>query len=132
MPPVGTTTAGEGKAGTLAVDDFETLAEMVGAYSPKLVAQKVAKILTKKASGYLHEYPSSLLGGAYTATAAKLTTAIGAEPRGSIITRDFYGQLSSMVDRYGAEIVVQKVAKLAQRAGNTADATALKNIFPKM
>jgi hypothetical protein len=121
----------QGKPGTLAVEDFETLGMMVGDYGPKLVAQKVSKILLKQAATLKHEYPASAVAGAMTATAAKLTTAIGAEPRGSIISRDYYSELTGMVNRYGSEVVVQKLAKLAKRSGAIADSNALKVIFPK-
>jgi hypothetical protein len=125
------TNAGSGKGGTITEEDFESLEAMVGAHTSRLIAQKVAKVLTKRAAIYKHEYSNSSMAQALASVAGKITSAVGTEQRGLVITRDFYTGLSGMVDKYGPEVVIQKVAKLAKRAGQTSDASTLKALFPK-
>lgn len=126
MPPINT---GTGKGGTLSPEDFESLTAMATASGPKLLAAKVAKICLKKAETYKHEYANSTLGTAYAGIAAKLTGVVGTGTRA--ITRESFNSLSGMVNTYGPEVVVQKLAKIAKRNNLVADATALKGIFPK-
>jgi predicted anti-sigma-YlaC factor YlaD len=126
MPPINT---GTGKGGTLSPEHFETLSEMVAASGAKLLATKVAKICLKKSEALKHEYANSSIAAGYAGVATKLTGVVGTGTRA--ITRASFDALTSMVAAYGPEVVVQKLAKIAKRNNNVADATALKGIFPK-
>lgn len=145
MPNLNNTAAG--KAGTMTVADFETLAQFFSSYGPKLLAQKVAKICLKNAAVFLHENSASLVGNAYKLTASKITDALGeATGRGSIVSSETFKGLEGMCNRYGAEVVVWKLGKLSarkakylsQNGGTTTEITnyksladSLKGIFPR-
>ncbi len=118
-----------GKAGTITVDEFDSLSDMAATYSETVLASKVGKILDKKAGVLLHECSTSLVGAAYRSVSGKLTTAVGTSARK--ISKESFDSLSSMVERYGAEVITWKLAKLAKRNERTADAALLKGIFPR-
>jgi len=126
MPPINNET---GKGGTLSPEDFELLTGMVATSGAKLLATKVAKICLKKASVLQHEYARSAIAAGYSGVATKLTGVVGTGNRA--ISRDAFNSLTSMVASYGPEVVIQKLAKIAKRNNNLADATMLKGIFPK-
>lgn len=117
-----------GKAGTMSVEDFESLTSMSSAYGETLLATKVAKICSKRAAPLLREYSGSALGNAYSSVASKITNAVSVSDR--TISRDNFSAIGSWIDKYGPELVVQKLAKIAQR-NSSADATTLKSIFPR-
>lgn len=105
-----------GKPGTLTEVDFTSLYQIVDSYKAQLVATKVAKLCMKKAAPYLHEYPESAVGKAYASVAQKITDAVGTSS--NVINRDAFHSLSSMVDRYGPEVIIQKLGKIARRQSN--------------
>lgn len=125
MPNTNTAT---GKAGTIKPEEFEQLERLYSQYGGTLLAQKVSKICSKMSSGYLHEFPSSAVGAAWRGLAAKIDTSVGTGTRPISIAG--FSFLKGLVANYGAEVIMQKIAKLASRA-SSADATRLKAVFPK-
>lgn len=117
-----------GKSGTITPEEFETLSSMVGQFGPMVIGAKLAKICTRMSAGYLHEHANSLVGKAWSGLAAKIGGAVGAQTR-AIPSADFTF-LTTLVTNYGPEVVVQKVAKIALKAGNTVNGNTLKVLFP--
>lgn len=127
MPPVNN--IGQGKPGTVTAEEFEALSGAVSTWGAKVLAQKVAKICSKKAALLTHEFPSSGIAAAYTAVASRITGSLGAQSRP--VSKEFFGTLTNMVASYGPEVLVMKLAKIAGRVGNSADKTTLAALFPK-
>lgn len=140
MPNTETT----GKPGTMTEEHFENLVGICEDYAVKTVAQKVSKICLKSAAPFTHEYGNSLVGNAWTNTANKISAVVGTDT--SKIDRDSFGEIESLVYRYGPEVVIQKLSKVANRqskavresggSATVADALkalsdSLKNIFPR-
>ncbi len=119
----------KGKSGTVTAEEFTRLETLVGNYGAGTLASKVAKICTKMSSGYLHEFPGSPVGSAWSGLSEKITKAVTTAPR-VIPTADF-AFLSSLVTNYGPELIVQKISRIGGRDGVSAQVTALKTLFPK-
>ncbi len=119
----------DGKSGTLTPEDFKTLEGLAATYGEKTLALKVAKVCTKFGEPLIHEFPKSLVGNAYLSMGKKITTAVGGGAAASIPGTAF-ASISKMVGRYGAELVVAKLAKIAKKSNKAAVATSLKSIFP--
>lgn len=118
-----------GKSGTVTPEEFELLEAAVSQWGARLVASKIAKICSKKAEALKHEYALSPVAAAYADIASKIATAVGSQPKP--VSSDFFNSLTGMVALYGPEVVTWKIAKLAKRAGSTADSTMLGGLFPK-
>lgn len=118
-----------GKSGTLTPEDFSALQGLATTYGEKTLALKVAKVCTKFAEPLLHEFPKSAVGLAYVAMGKKITVAVGSHTASSIPGTAF-ASISKMVNRYGAEVVVGKLAKIAKKGNKVAIASSLKSIFP--
>jgi hypothetical protein len=118
-----------GRAGTISVEEFDSLKEMATQYGAVTLASKVGKICSRKAEALLHECSSSAVGDAFNRTASKLSDALRDNARK--ISSDSFRNLADMVDRYGAEVITWKLAKLASRSGQSDQATLLKGIFPR-
>lgn len=131
-----------GKAGTITEAEFDMLSSAMQNYGGKLLAAKVAKICTKRSAKLLHENTASLVGNAYKSVATKITSTTGNVT--TPVSRDVFAGLEKMIDSYGAEVVVNKLGKIAARRakalreeqGSTsqynsakAAADALKGIF---
>lgn len=116
-----------GKAGTLTAEDFTKLKALAATYGGKTLALKVAKVCTKSAAPLSHEFPGSLVAKAFTSTAKKITDKLGAGA--APVSGAAFSDVSKMVSRYGAEIVVMKLAKIAKKNNDVATATSLKSIF---
>lgn len=119
-----------GKSGTVTAAEFESLTTMVRQYGARTVASKVAEICSNKAARLTHEWNGSGVASAYNSVASRINSAVGSNGSRSIST-DMFTSLTGMVATYGPEVIVQKVAKIAGRNGSSADATQLKNIFPR-
>jgi hypothetical protein len=117
-----------GKSGTLTPEDFKKLSTLATTYGEKVVAMKVAKVCTKSAAPLLHEFAGSAVAKAFNATGKRITDALGSGTTGSIPGSAFI-DLSKLVNRYGAEIVVIKLAKIAKKANKASVASSLKGIF---
>ena len=123
--------ASAGKPGTITAQEFTTLEGLVSQYGPLVVSQKISKICKKMSAGYLHEFPSSVVGLAWLGLGTKIDTATGSVNRP--ISTTGFNFLSGLVTNYGAEVVVRKIAKIAHRTGagpNVSASTALKALFP--
>jgi len=117
-----------GKAGTLTVEDFNKLKSLATSHGEKTLALKVAKVCSKFAAPLTHEYPNSAVGKAYVSTAKKITDSLGtASPA---IPGSAFTDVSKMVSKYGAELIVMKLSKIAKKNNNAAMSTQLKSIFP--
>jgi hypothetical protein len=117
-----------GKSGTLTVEDFASLKALAAEYGAAILARKVAKACSNKAKLLMHEYPSSAVGKAYSDTAAKVIVALGATGNGSVKGSTFT-TIGQLVGRYGAELIVQKLAKIAKKTDMGTSRT-LSAIFP--
>jgi hypothetical protein len=125
MPPIET-----GKSGTITKEEFDTLSGFVGTYGSKLMSQKVAKVCTRLGTKFKHEFANSPVANAWLGLATKINNATGTGNRP--ITGAAYTFLTGLVGMYGAEVVVQKIAKIGlKNGGNTAEANAMKALFPK-
>ena len=127
MPPVNNVSVG--KPGTITAEEFTALKAAVDQWGAKLLASKVAKICSKKGTSLVHEFATSAIGAAYNAIASSITAAVGS-PSG-LVSSAFNDSLTQMVATYGPEVVIFKLAKLAGKAGNSADQTLLKGLFSK-
>jgi phenylacetate-coenzyme A ligase PaaK-like adenylate-forming protein len=116
-----------GKPGTITPAEYDSLKSMVGKFGAKLLVQKVAKICSKRAEHFKHEYPSSSIGAAYGTASSRINSVLGAST--APISTEFFKDLESMVTNYGPEVLVMKLAKTATKLGNTKDGTSLKSIF---
>lgn len=117
-----------GKSGTLSADDFTALSGFAAVYGEKGVAQKIAKVCKNKAESYLHEFKGSAVGKAFDLTSSKISSSLaGAAPM--VKSADFT-VLASMVDNYGPELIVGKLAKIAKKSGKVETASSLSKIFP--
>lgn len=124
MPPM------NGKSGTITPEEFETLSGFVGDYSAILLAKKVAKICTKFSGPFKHEYANSAIAAAWLTIASRINGVIG-NASGTVST-DAFEFLGSLVNTYGPEVVVQKLAKIGLKNGEMPTAVnGLKNLFPK-
>ena len=74
-----------------------------------------------------HEYPGSAVGKAFSTTAKKITDALGTAS--TPIPGSAFVAVSKMVNRYGAEIVVLKLAKIAKKANHSDVSSSLSRIF---
>ena len=119
-----------GKSGTLAVEDFEELSSYAEQYGARVLGQKIAKVCSRLAEGYKHEFAGSPVASAWLGIGSKISTTLGTT--NVSIPSDVFGFLGSITTTYGPEVVIQKLAKIATRMNNTADASALKVLFPKV
>lgn len=117
-----------GKSGTLTPEDFKKLEGFSTTYGEKTLALKVAKFCTKVSGDLTHEYPKTVIGKAYADTAKKITAVLGSSS--TAIPGSVFMDLSSMVRKYGPELVVTKLAKIAKKGNKASVATSLKGIFP--
>jgi hypothetical protein len=122
-------TTGTGKAGTITIEEFEELTAWSERYGTRLLAQKVGKICLKEATPYVREYSNSAVGLAWSGLAAKINTAVGQHT--TDISREAFHFLTDLVEQYGAEVVMQKLGKIAGRMNNATDAALFKELFPK-
>jgi hypothetical protein len=118
-----------GKGGTLAPSDFESLKGLVGSFGASTLALKVAKACNQKAAALNHEYPKSAVAAAYVATASKITNAGLGSPK--MIPGSAFVTVGQMVGKYGAELVVQKLAKSVKKT-DASLYNKLNSIFPKI
>jgi hypothetical protein len=117
-----------GKPGTITAAEFETLETLAEQYGAMVLAKKLPKIATRIADGYKHEFAGSPVGAAWASVAHMLSTRVGAATAG--ISNDAFKFLGGLVNSYGVETVVSKLAKLAARNGDNGSATTLKAVFP--
>ena len=132
MPPVNArelsaSSSNAGRSGTITPEEYTSLKTMASRYGAKLLAQKVAKVCLKRSAWFKHENPNSMVGVAYASLASKISTALGTTT--AKISRDSVDELFDMVDTYGAEVVVWKLAKIASRSSDTSTASTLNRIF---
>lgn len=120
---------GQGKSGTVTAAEFEALSAAVSQWGAKVLAQKVAKICSKKAALLTHEFPSSTIAAAYMGISTRILGGLGSESRP--ISALFFTTLTNMVATYGPEVVVLKLAKIAGKTGASAEKTSLSALFPK-
>lgn len=119
-----------GKSGTITPEEFDELSSLVTTYGAKLLTKKIAKISTKSAAPFLHENPDSMVGKAWSGVASRINSVVtGVGERA--INKDAYSFLSSLVSKYGAEVVVWKLSKIASKTNNKTDSTLLKSVFPR-
>jgi hypothetical protein len=121
-----------GKPGTLSVEDFESLKALVAQYGAGTLAKKVAKTCGKKAATLGHEYGASLVAKAYKDTSSKILSAFGGNGTATAISGTAFTTISNLVGKYGAELVIIKLAKLAKKGNDTATAGSLGKLFPKV
>lgn len=116
-----------GKSGTMTPEDFELLTNMATTYSPFLLGLKVAKVASRISASYLHEYPESLVGSAWKTVGERIVAALNTT-RSSIVDMQTFNDIYGLVTKYGAELVIRKLAKIAGRSG--AEPGVLKTLFP--
>lgn len=118
-----------GKPGTFSPDDFNTLKTLAETHGAETLAKKVAKACNNKANALSHEYSNSAVAKAYAATAKKVMDALpGAS---SSIPGAAFVSVGQLVGKYGPELVVLKLAKIAKKS-NATSATKLSSIFPSI
>lgn len=119
-----------GKSGTLTVEDFEELSSYAEEYGARILGQKIAKVCSRLADGYKHEFAASPVAKAWLDLSGKIVGTLGTST--ASIPSEVFGFLGNITTTYGPELVIQKLAKIATRMNNTADASALKVLFPKV
>lgn len=115
-----------GKAGTMTTEDFQALSVLAATYSPALLALKVSKASRNIASKYQHEHAESAVGAAWESVSGSIKQGLPTV-RNSIVSNEAFSSLSNMVLRYGAELVVTKLGKIASKSGG--DTFKLKEMF---
>ena len=123
-----------GKAGTILPEEFTQLSEATAQYTKGgvngalLLASKVAKICAKKSAALKHEFPGSTVAAAYDGIVNKINGVTG-NLQGTITT-DLFGDLTGMVAKYGPEVVIWKLAKIAKKNNYGTISTSLSGLFP--
>jgi hypothetical protein len=113
-----------GKAGTMAVEQYNFLKTQVESFGAKTLASKLAKVCSKRATALKHECAASLVGSAYENAASKINRKIGTVT--AKVPIETFSMLSDLTDQYGVELVVSKLAKLSTVQ---TEKTLLKSIF---
>jgi hypothetical protein len=109
----------EGKAGTLSKDEFTVLKSLVEDFGANVITAKVGKICFKTAAAYEHETPGSTIGKAWASLSAKIVAQLSGSGKGLIGSENFEF-LTGLVDTYGPELVLAKVAKIASKTKTAA------------
>lgn len=119
-----------GKPGTITKEEFTVLNNAVTSLKggARILAAKVAKICSSKASALKHEYPASTVAAAYDGIVSKILNSVGKSE--AKVPGELFSQLTAMVAQYGPEVVIWKLAKIAKTTGNASDSALLSGIFP--